>query len=269
MPFAWRSMRRARSSSICCWWATSTADCATTTTLSTAPSTGRRRGLGNASFTPLTLFLTLCDRDSVNGESSGEVDHRVECLPQGDLERPEAADPCTEALKHVTGEAQASTRNSIHLPKARLRHPEGRKPSAVHDGGAARERPDPAFPLRPRSRSSRPRRNESILAVLAVLTILPVLPVLPVFPVRPVLTWWAEGAGRTGRTGGAGRTGGTRLEVFSQVDGLCLQTVDLHLLGDECSRLRYERDGQHHAEHKRAPRAQRFNHASHIAPHFV
>ncbi|MFC7264941.1 hypothetical protein [Streptomyces lutosisoli] len=54
------------------------------------------------------------------------------------------------------------------------------------------------------------------------------------------------------------------------VDGLRLQIVHLPLLGDEHSWLHDERDGQHCAEHKGAPRAtQRFTHASHIFPYAV
>lgn len=93
--------------------------------------------------------------------------------------------------------------------------------------------------------------------------------VITVFPVSPglaVLAWRARGAARTGR---AWRTGGAGLDAMRlEVDVLCLQIVDLHLVGDECSRLRDEHKGQHGAEHKRAPLSmRRFIYAAHIIPH--
>ncbi|MEV6111223.1 hypothetical protein AB0L59_01585 [Streptomyces sp. NPDC052109] len=47
-----------------------------------------------------------------------------------------------------------------------------------------------------------------------------------------------------------------------------MEFVELLLVGDERSRLRDERDGQHRTEHKAAPRAtQHLVYASHIVPH--
>ncbi|MER6977363.1 hypothetical protein [Streptomyces carpinensis] len=53
-----------------------------------------------------------------------------------------------------------------------------------------------------------------------------------------------------------------------EVDAPCPEFVDLLLVGDEHSRLRDDRDSQHCAEHKAAPRAsERPVQASHIVPH--
>ncbi|MER5684446.1 hypothetical protein [Streptomyces sp. NPDC002205] len=53
-----------------------------------------------------------------------------------------------------------------------------------------------------------------------------------------------------------------------EVDVLRLQIIDLHLVGDEGSGLRDERDDQHGAEYKGAPRStRRFVYAAHIIPH--
>ncbi|MFF3353197.1 hypothetical protein ACFYWN_11190 [Streptomyces sp. NPDC002917] len=52
-----------------------------------------------------------------------------------------------------------------------------------------------------------------------------------------------------------------------EVDVPCLQIVDLHLVGDECNRLRDEHEDQHGAEHKGAQRpTRRFVYAAHIIP---
>lgn len=90
-----------------------------------------------------------------------------------------------------------------------------------------------------------------------------------VFPVSPGLAVPAWRAGGAARTGGSGRTGGTGLdEVRLEVDVLRLQIVELHLMGDECGRLRDEHGDQHGAEHKGAPRPMwRFVYAVHIIPH--
>ncbi|WP_328887177.1 hypothetical protein [Streptomyces sp. NBC_00316] len=56
--------------------------------------------------------------------------------------------------------------------------------------------------------------------------------------------------------------------MYLEIDVLCLQIVDLHLVGDECSRLRDEHDDQHGAERKGVPRsARRFVYTAHIIPH--
>ncbi|MFI5630805.1 hypothetical protein ACIA8E_15820 [Streptomyces sp. NPDC051664] len=56
--------------------------------------------------------------------------------------------------------------------------------------------------------------------------------------------------------------------VRLEVDVLCLQIVDLHLVGDECSRLRDKHADQHGAERKGAPRStRRFVYGAHIIPH--
>ncbi|WP_392671304.1 hypothetical protein [Streptomyces sp. LN785] len=56
--------------------------------------------------------------------------------------------------------------------------------------------------------------------------------------------------------------------VRLEVDVLRPQIVDLHLVGDECSRLRDEHADQHGAEHKGAPRStRRFVYIDHIIPH--
>ncbi|MGW5275518.1 hypothetical protein ACWEQP_23665 [Streptomyces sp. NPDC004044] len=112
----------------------------------------------------------------------------------------------------------------------------------------------------------------SVLPVLAV----PPLPALmtrptvrTVFPVSPGRAVPAWRAGRAARTGRAGRTGGAGLDqVRLEVDVLCLQMVDLHLVGGECSRLRDKHEDQHGAEHKGAPRStRRFVYATHSIPH--
>jgi hypothetical protein len=101
------------------------------------------------------------------------------------------------------------------------------------------------------------------------MTVSTVMAIFPVSPGLAVLAWRAGGAWRTDGAGGAGRTGGTGLDaVRLEVDVLCLQVVDLNLVGDECSRLRDEREDQRCAEHKGTPRpARRFVYASHIIPH--
>ncbi|MGY5030418.1 hypothetical protein ACWC9U_05490 [Streptomyces sp. 900116325] len=92
-----------------------------------------------------------------------------------------------------------------------------------------------------------------------------------VFTVSPALAvpaWWAGG---TARTRGTGRTGGTGLDgVRLKVDVLCLQIVELPLVGDQCNRLRDEHGDQHGAEDKVEPRSgRRFVHVAHVIPHSV
>ncbi|MFG2884767.1 hypothetical protein ACGFYV_21160 [Streptomyces sp. NPDC048297] len=56
--------------------------------------------------------------------------------------------------------------------------------------------------------------------------------------------------------------------MVDEVDVLCLQIVDLQVLGDDFGCLHDERDDQHGADHKLAPRsARRFVYAAHITPH--
>jgi hypothetical protein len=92
-----------------------------------------------------------------------------------------------------------------------------------------------------------------------------------VFAVSPALAVPAWRAGGAARTRGAGRTGGTGLDgVRLEVDVLCLQIIELHLVGDQCNRLRDEHGDQHGAEDKVEPRSgRRFVHVAHVIPHSV
>ncbi|MBW8702321.1 hypothetical protein MBT84_22190 [Streptomyces sp. MBT84] len=95
------------------------------------------------------------------------------------------------------------------------------------------------------------RPGEAVLPARAVLPspsrITPVTPVTtsPVPPGLAVLARRPGGTGRARRAGGAGRTGRDGVDMVSlEVDAPCPQIVDLHLVGDDRSCLRDERDDQ-------------------------
>ncbi|MGW2552470.1 hypothetical protein [Streptomyces sp. NPDC001635] len=67
----------------------------------------------------------------------------------------------------------------------------------------------------------------------------------PVTTGLAVLARQAGGTGRARRAGGAGGTGRDGVDIVSlEVDVLSPQIVDLHLMGDDRSCLRDERDDQ-------------------------